>query len=524
MEGAAEGSRENNEKFDMKLCLECNIHFLEDFDSCPNDGGQLVHVENDPLLGKLVGEKYRILNQVGKGSMAIVYKAIQESTGRKMAVKMLHQHLGSKLESVKRFHREAKAVSSLNHKNIIRLYDFGLMPDGQPYIVTEFLAGTSLAELLRLRGILTVKEALPFMEQVCAGVGEAHRCRVIHRDLKPDNIVMQSIDLSAPVDDPDLIKPNSVRVVDFGVSKMWSEAGSSSASLTMEGKVCGSPAYMSPEQCKGLETDYRSDIYSLGIVFFEVLTGQRPFFANDLMALMLMHVNKEPPSIGEVMPEITFPPALSGVIGKALSKNPDDRQRSADELWREIEAACKGKKVVIEPPKEETLEWKTFTGAGNVITAAPMSQQRQSESTAGMVMADWTKTTMQFDALGSKKKKFTFTMNQVKNVFYLCLVVFTVQFLLNIYSSHNDTKVAKNLLAKHNYEGCIQVLETIEKKGSLTKDAQNDLDTAYLKQSGVLAKKHDYEKAIDLLEKISPTYKLNKQVQRDKRRYEALNR
>lgn len=305
---------------------------------------------------------------------------------------------------------------------------------------------------------------------------------------------------------------------------MWSEAGSSSASLTMEGKVCGSPAYMSPEQCKGLETDYRSDIYSLGIVFFEVLTGQRPFFANDLMALMLMHVNKEPPSIGEVMPEITFPPALSGVIGKALSKNPDDRQRSADELWREIEAACKGKKVVVEPPKEETLEWKTFTGTGNVITAAPMSQQRQSESTAGMVMADWTKTTMQFDALGSKKRKFNFTLNQAKNVFYLCLVIFSVQFLLNTYSSHNDTKVAKNLLSKHNYEGCIQVLEGIAKNGSLSKDAQNDLDTAYQKLSGVYAKKHEYDKAIDLLEKVSPSYKMNKQVQRDKRRYEALNK
>lgn len=242
------------------------------------------------------------------------------------------------------------------------------------------------------------------------------------------------------------------------------------------------------------------------------------------MALMLMHVNKEPPSIGEVMPEITFPPALSGVIGKALSKNPDDRQRSADELWREIEAACKGKKVVIEPPKEETLEWKTFTGTGNVITAAPMSQQRQSESTAGMVMADWTKTTMQFDALSSKKKKFNFTLNQAKNIFYICLVIFTVQFLLNFYSSHNDTKVAKNLLTKHNFEGCIQVLETIEKKGSLTKDAQNDLDTAYFKQSGVFAKKHEYDKAIDLLGKISPSFKQNKQVQRDKRRYEALNK
>ena len=128
---------------------------------------------------------------------------------------MLHQFLGAKEESVKRFHREAKAVSSLHHTNIISLFDFGLMPDGQPYIVTEFLDGITLAELIRKRKLLTVREALPLMKQVCEGVAEAHKNRVIHRDLKPDNIVLQDVDLSKPTNSPDLIPANSVRVVDF---------------------------------------------------------------------------------------------------------------------------------------------------------------------------------------------------------------------------------------------------------------------------------------------------------------------
>ncbi|CAM6001824.1 unnamed protein product, partial [Sphagnum balticum] len=180
--------------------------------------------------------------------------------------------------------------------------------------------------VLRETGPLPIEAALPIIKQVCAAVAEAHRVRVIHRDLKPDNIILQGKDAASV----------SVKVVDFGVAKLVGDDASTGA-LTVEGKVCGSPAYMSPEQCRGAEFDYRCDIYSLGVVIFEMLTGKRPFLADDLMALMFMHVNETPPRMAEVEPELIYPEHLEKVVIKALSKNPAARQQSADELWAEVE-------------------------------------------------------------------------------------------------------------------------------------------------------------------------------------------
>lgn len=504
----------------MKLCHECNIHFTEDKDKCPNDGTKLTSVGNDPLIGKLIGDKYRVLCHAGKGSMAVVYKVIQESTGREMAVKMLHQFLGAKEESVKRFHREAKAVSSLHHTNIISLFDFGLMPDGQPYIVTEFLDGITLAELIRKRGCLTVKEALPLMKQVCEGVAEAHKNRVIHRDLKPDNIVLQDVDLSKPNNAPDLIPPNSVRVVDFGVAKMWGEAGQQSASLTMDGKVCGSPAYMSPEQCKGADVDIRSDIYSLGVVFSEVLTGQRPFAADDLMALMLMHVNKEAPSIGAMSPEQTFPPGLSNVIIKALKKSPDERHDTTKDFWKEIESVCVGRRVKRlaeeEPEEEEKEEWIPFDGA-----AAPAGQVKDSR-----VSADWTLVTPEEEAAARldpnwkvnsqptkkvrRKRRFPIGFNHLKALVYLSVIFLSVVFVTKTYTIWNNTRIAVQLYSHGDYEGCVQILEDVKKESELAEDIDNKLNDAYLKLGKKYGKSRDYKKAISYLGKVNPKSKLRK--------------
>ncbi len=493
----------------MKLCVECNIHFSEDLDSCPNDGTQLIVVGDDALIGQLVGDKYRILSHAGKGSMAVVYRAIQESTGREMAIKMLHQFLGAKEESVKRFFREAKAVSSLHHTNIVKLYDFGVMPDGQPYIVTEFLDGITLTEILRARGFLTAKEALPLFEQVCAGIAEAHRFRVIHRDLKPDNIVCQLVDLNLPYDSPDLIKRNSVRVVDFGVAKMWSETGGSSASLTLEGKVCGSPAYMSPEQCKGSDIDYRSDIYSLGVVIFETLTGQRPFAANDLMALMLMHVNKEAPSIGSVLPDVTFPPALSNVVIKALNKDPKDRQQTAEELWEEIESTCRGKKrPTAETPVDE---WKSFNSG--VLKAAQAKTDAQPSHLSLADGIDWTRTTSEMDALNSKKKKKLWTMGAkpLQTTVFLGVVIISVLSLFKMSISVADANTAKKLMESGNFAGSIQVFEMLKTKGQLSKENLELLNESYFKLAQEKLKNNtEKEAAIALLEHIDDKSKRKK--------------
>lgn len=494
----------------MKLCVECNIHFTEDHDSCPNDGTQLIVVGDDPLIGELVGDKYRILSHAGKGSMAVVYRAIQESTGREMAVKMLHQFLGAKEESVKRFFREAKAVSSLHHTNIVKLYDFGVMPDGQPYIVTEFLDGITLTEILRQRGHLTVKEALPLIEQVCAGMAEAHRFRVIHRDLKPDNIVCQLVDTRLPKDDPELIKRNSVRVVDFGVAKMWSESGGSSASLTLEGKVCGSPAYMSPEQCKGGEIDYRSDIYSLGVVIFETFTGQRPFSANDLMALMLMHVNKEAPSIGAVLPDYAFPPALSAVVVKALSKDPKDRQQTAEELWNDIEAACSARRRP--KPAEDTPvdDWIPFDASAQVLQPG----RKPEPAIIPMDLAsgvDWTKTTAEIASLNSKKKR-KIGFRQLQVGLFAGFMIVLVLSLLKMSVSVADASTAKKLMDRGNFEGSIQVFETLKSKGQLSKENSELLNESYFRLAQDKMKANSTDEAVLLLEQIDSGSKRKKEA------------
>lgn len=495
----------------MKLCVECNIHFTEDHDSCPNDGTQLIVVGDDALIGQLVGDKYRILSHAGKGSMAVVYRAIQESTGREMAVKMLHQFLGAKEESVKRFFREAKAVSSLHHTNIVKLYDFGVMPDGQPYIVTEFLDGITLTEILRQRGHLTVKEALPLIEQVCAGMAEAHRFRVIHRDLKPDNIVCQLVDVDLPEDSPELIKRNSVRVVDFGVAKMWSETGGSSASLTLEGKVCGSPAYMSPEQCKGGEIDYRSDIYSLGVVIFETFTGQRPFSANDLMALMLMHVNKEAPSIGAVLPDVAFPPALSAVVIKAMSKDPKDRQQTAEELWDDVESACRGRRS--RPTTDDTPvdDWIPFDASAQVLQP---TRQRTESALTPMGLAsgvDWTKTTAEISSLNSRKKR-KIGFRQLQVGLFVGVVIVSVLSLLKMSVSVADASTAKKLMERGNFEGSIQVFEMLKGKGQLSKENSELLNESYFRLAQNKMKSNNNDEAVALLELIDDSSKRKKEA------------
>ncbi|MBX9692722.1 MAG: serine/threonine protein kinase, partial [Cyanobacteria bacterium] len=484
----------------MKLCGECNEHFDDELNYCPSDGVELDDVGFDPLLGQVIGDKYRILCQAGEGSMSVVYKALQESTGREMAVKMLHKFLGGKEDLVKRFFREAKAVSSLHHTNIIKLYDFGIMPDEQPYIVTEYLHGVTLSRLLRERHHMTVSESLPLIEQMCNGIAEAHRNRVIHRDLKPDNIVLQGIDFSKPSNAADLIGMNCVRVVDFGVAKMW---GSETASLTIEGKVCGSPAYMSPEQCKGGDIDFRTDIYSIGVVLFEMFTGRRPFMANDLMALMLMHVNKEAPSIAEISPDVTYPPGLSSIVAKCLSKNPEDRFKSVEHLWYEVESVCTFKRQESRSiPIKKNDEWIPFDSPSNqalkrasLERTAPMKHFAQEE--------EWNYTTTQLPTIHKAKPgSFRFRFGHLKIgifVTILCVSVFT---MVDLFKNMTGTNTAKTLFESGNFEGCIQIMETMHDKKNMTQQDKDLLNLAYIQ----LAKKRladaQGKSAISLLDKI----------------------
>jgi serine/threonine-protein kinase len=501
----------------MKLCLHCNTHFQGDFEQCPDDGTKLVVVPEDPVIGKVLGDKYRVLCPVGKGSMGVVYKAIQESTGREMAVKLLHHFLGTNSDSVKRFHREARAVSRLSHPNIIRLYDFGVMDEGQPYIVTELLKGVTLSDVLRRRGYLTLKQALPLMDQVCAAIGEAHRSRVIHRDLKPENIVLEEVDLDGDLDADDLIKKNAIRVLDFGVAKMWSDSGASSASLTLEGKVCGSPAYMSPEQCRGVDVDYRTDIYSMGVVFFETLTGKRPFSADDLMALMLMHVNNKAPSLGSVQPEVTFSTELNDVIMKAMAKNPNERQQSSEELWEDVQATSRGrqKTVVVKPPDN----WIPFQGKGS-LGYKPEKEDANLETGDGYNslanpnnVLDWALDAPPPSNRNSRGRRQKFWM-VTRATALGAILVGSAAYFAQAYKNNEEAKNASLLITHGRCEEGVSVLERMKNDSTLSPEYNEILNDAYLQMGQSYGNTRNYGRAVDALKKVSPKSKFYAQAQR----------
>jgi serine/threonine protein kinase len=507
----------------MKLCLQCNTHFQGDFEQCPDDGSKLVVVPEDQMIGKILGEKYRILNPIGKGSMGMVYRAVQESTGREMAVKVLHHFLGQNSDSVKRFHREARAVSRLSHPNIIRLYDFGVMEGGQPYIVTELLKGVTLSDVIRKRGYLELKQALPLFEQVCQAIGEAHRSRIIHRDLKPENIVIIDIDIEGDLDALDLIKKNSIRVLDFGVAKMWSESGASSASLTLEGKVCGSPAYMSPEQCRGVDVDFRTDIYSMGVVFFETLTGKRPFSADDLMALMLMHVNNQAPSLGAVNPEASYPPELNETIMKAMAKNPNERQQSAEELWDDVQATCIGRQKAVTVSQPEL--WIPFEGKGGIVLRASEDGQHietsdSNVSIAQPVMLNWLNDDLPTPPKVKVKKENKKFLVFRALVIGLALIWGSAK-IGSSFKDNDEARYASVLISKGKCQEGVVVLERLQKENKLASQYQDTLNDAYIQMSLAYAKSGSYPRAIEVLKKIPEKSRSYQNAQSYIKRYQS---
>jgi len=316
----------------MKLCLICNFQTAGEQDICPRDGSSMVTVGDDPLLGMVVEGRYKIQSVIGQGSAGTVYRAVQELIGREVAVKVLHDYLVSDDEFIKRFKQEAKASSRLNHPNIITIYDFGVIPQGggRPYIAMDLLNGTPLSDFIAEVNHIPPLEAVPIFTQVCAALAEAHRQGVVHRDIKPENIVL--VERGG--------QKNFPIVVDFGIARLVQEE-SDQAKITRTGTVCGSPTYMSPEQCTSSKVDHRSDIYSLGIVFYESLTGEVPFQHDELVRVMAMHLSDTPLPLNEMRPDLNFPEALMQVVHKTLLKNPNDRYQTMDELSQALEDAMK---------------------------------------------------------------------------------------------------------------------------------------------------------------------------------------
>jgi serine/threonine-protein kinase len=275
----------------------------------------------DPFIGRdILNGKYQILQKIGSGGMGSVYKALEPEMNRMVGVKILHPKLANRKDLVSRFRREARAMSQLTHPNTVKVFSFGELDDGPLYIIMEFLEGKNLNQTVRSEGPFATDRALPILIQACGALDEAHKAGIIHRDLKPENIfLVQSAGLR---DYP--------KVLDFGLAKVGErQMRPGSVILTQEGMVFGTPEFMSPEQAQGRSLTAASDIYSLAVILYEVLTGKLPFDAKNAMDYIQLHVTGKPTPLSQRVPGKTFPALLEQVLDRALAKRPEDRFATA---------------------------------------------------------------------------------------------------------------------------------------------------------------------------------------------------
>jgi len=285
---------------------------------CAVDGTILMAVTKDPLLGATLAEKYLVMSEIGRGGMSIVYKGKHTLMDRIVAIKMLISQLVEDQTSTKRFQQEAQAVSCLAHPNVIGVHDFGIAPTGQPYIVMDFLVGESLADVIKRDSCVPEARAVPIFKQACDALDHAHKKGIIHRDLKSSNVML--------VEEEG--KRDIVKVVDFGIAKLMPSSGKQAQNLTQTGEIFGSPIYMSPEQCLGQPLDARSDIYSMGVLMYEALTGLPPLMGHTIVETMQKHVGTKPEAMGKTRPDLRFSPEIEAIVAKSLAKSADERFQS----------------------------------------------------------------------------------------------------------------------------------------------------------------------------------------------------
>ncbi|MES1165457.1 MAG: serine/threonine-protein kinase, partial [Verrucomicrobiota bacterium] len=303
-----------------------------------------------PVIGQRFGN-YRAVSLLGEGGMGAVYLAEHPDIGRRVAVKVLRAEMIKDPQLLQRFLNEARAANAIRHPNIIEILDSGSTIDGTPYLVMELLEGEVLSSRIRRQGRLPLADALEFAYQAASALAAAHEKAIIHRDLKPDNLFL--------IPDPNDPSRERVKVLDFGIAKLQTFP-TGGGMQTRTGTLMGTPVYMSPEQCLGTKTiDARSDIYAMGIIMFEMLSGRPPFLSEGFGELVNMHLNVRPPPLRDI--NAAIPQSVEALVAKALEKSPEARHRSAAELQIDIRAAA-GKSIVIRGASSPDLMSETLAG------------------------------------------------------------------------------------------------------------------------------------------------------------------
>jgi len=320
----------------MKSCPTCNTSYPTKYSVCPQDGTALVDVTTWPE-GTLVRGKYRILCKVGQGGMGTVYKALHLAFDELRALKVISSELMSEETFVKRFRHEAVITRKLQHPNAVRVDDIDEAEDGRPFIVMEYIEGRSLKALIQQQGPLPVPRVCSIVRQVAAALDAAHHLGMVHRDIKPDNIVLI-----------ELPEGERAKVLDFGIAKLKEARLGETAGMTLTGTglVIGTPQYMSPEQAmgkRGDQLDGRSDLYSLGIVMYQMLAGELPFKADTTMEMLLAHMQRPPTPIKALRPDLQIPDSIAALVMRTLEKNRDLRPASGKALIEELDRAEGGR-------------------------------------------------------------------------------------------------------------------------------------------------------------------------------------
>lgn len=309
----------------VKECPLCMFCFEDSFLQCPNDGNRLIF----SMPGtRMILDRYRLDALIGRGRMGSVYRATQLILMREVAIKVLSTQLFNNPSAVSRFRTEALAVAKLDHPNIIKIYDYGTLPAGGAYMAMKLLKGHPLAQEMSFLRQMPFMRILRLMQPICAGISVAHENHVVHCDLRPDNIILDNFD-----------GQELVQIVDFGIAQLREISNSGTLYSVHTGAAEGAPSYMSPEQCLGEKLYFSSDIYSLGIILYQMLTGVVPFDSPIGADVALQHIKTPPPFPSQSRPYIT--PELDQVVLKAMAKSPKQRFASAMLLLEALEPALK---------------------------------------------------------------------------------------------------------------------------------------------------------------------------------------